>query len=385
MSIPGLTVPTTNIPSPSLVFGGIGMLSGVSDESQKGAFHDKQFYEFGTDRVSHEGDGVWRFQDPEIGFNFLFTQDRQGNYNIQDPETGEWQPQDGYSGIGWNLNAEQMKVYGGGGSDDEWNTGGPWTEGYDREKKDLPLGHTAMGSSTTGHHNPVTPERIQQAREFKEWEIAQKERNNQAMLNNPFPGGFNMADAIKKSEESRGKSYWETSGTPKPPVRPSGVPDWLLNMQKSGTTQETPTQKPTSVPQPQITPTPAPSSSGGAPKLIKPPGMPAPLGPTPSQRASQQREEAWGQQQAAGVGPGPTRQPTTPSLDLSPRQFDLSGGYFGPGDPRNGNPMAGGYVPPPIGQPPSPIFQQGSPPVNLPMSSPPPPQPGGYAPPWETR
>ena len=215
---------TSGIINPASVFGLVGAFGGVSDESRPGAFYDKQFRRYKTDRASHVADGRWRFLDPGIGADFEFTQDRIGNYHILDPLSGKSVAQNPFDGLGWNLHEEQMKVFAGGGADTDFTA--PLIPGRDPSKKSVPW---QMVAARTGPmYNPITAERIAQARTFQAWEVAQRERNRQAAMAaaaapNPFMQGGGFAGIAQRAMANQGKSYWEMTGTPKPPVLPSGI------------------------------------------------------------------------------------------------------------------------------------------------------------------
>ena len=209
----------TGIVNPGSVFGLVGAFGGVGREDQVPAFHDKKNWGNTTDRVRHLGDGVWEFNDPTIGKQFTFRQNRDGDFTIADSQGNQrFQPQ--HEGIGWNLFDDASKIGMGGGADNTFNAGsfGP---GLDPNKKTLPWQNFAL--RTGPKYNPATLESLAHDQNMAGWQDQQRARNNERMMATPSAGGFNMADAVQRSQDMRGKSYWEMSGDTPPPAKPKDV------------------------------------------------------------------------------------------------------------------------------------------------------------------
>lgn len=176
------------VPNPGTVFAGIGMLGGVGREDAVPAYHDPKFRGFRTDRVNHVGDGTWRFNDPSIGRDVQFRQNRDGDFLIQGPDGG-WNPQAQHDGFGWNLTMDGARLRQGGGADSEFSDRafGP-PDGLKR----LPWQYAALQSGP--RYNPVTPESLARAEEQRQQQLNRTptytETEKRVMANNPW--GMNV-------------------------------------------------------------------------------------------------------------------------------------------------------------------------------------------------
>ena len=198
--------------NPATLFSVIGSIFGGGKPDKDGAFNQSQFRPYSTERVSHIGDGMWSFKDPDLGIDVQFKQDDLGGFIYQDPRTGEWrhdQAGDKYSDpFTWNLRHEQQKIFQGGGPDSDYNLA-PWAipgTGYDPNKKSLPWQTYAAKSGPM--YRPVTKETMARDDHFDEWTAEQKERNRQASERaaqgpNPFAGGLAGVDWEAQAEKNK--------------------------------------------------------------------------------------------------------------------------------------------------------------------------------------